>query len=78
MVFQVGEDKAGEWRWRLKAANGKIIATSGEGYKHKGDCLHAIELVVGLEVDTTEIQIDHGDVIVRMPMDRVRVEGREG
>jgi len=29
----------------LKAANGKNIANSGEGYKDKKDCLHAIELV---------------------------------
>lgn len=23
------------WRWRLKSANGKIVAESGEGYKRK-------------------------------------------
>lgn len=34
-----------EYRWRLKAANGKVIATSGEGYKNKGDCQHAIDVV---------------------------------
>jgi len=28
-------DKKGEYRWRLKAGNGKIIANSGEGYKTK-------------------------------------------
>lgn len=27
------KDDAGEWRWRAKAANGNIVATSGEGYK---------------------------------------------
>lgn len=26
------EDKAAYHRWRLKAANGKIVADSGEGY----------------------------------------------
>lgn len=30
--FVVYQDDAGEWRWRLKARNGKIVA-SGEGYK---------------------------------------------
>ena len=44
-VFQVYEDAAGEWRWRLIAGNEQIIANSGEGYRDKRDCLHAIELV---------------------------------
>ena len=30
--FEVFEDRAGEWRWRLVHRNGNIIATSGEGY----------------------------------------------
>jgi uncharacterized protein YegP (UPF0339 family) len=37
-------NSAGDWRWRLKAANHKIIA-SGQGYTNKQDCLHAIELM---------------------------------
>jgi uncharacterized protein YegP (UPF0339 family) len=44
-VFQVYEDSAGEWRWRLVAGNERIIAASGEGYRDKRDCLHGIELV---------------------------------
>ena len=35
----------GLWRWRLRARNGKIIATSGEAYWRLGDCLDAIALV---------------------------------
>lgn len=34
----------GEWRWRLRAKNGEIVA-SGEGYHNRADCLHAIGLV---------------------------------
>lgn len=34
-------DNAGEYRWHLKASNGKIIAESGEGYKRKTKCLDA-------------------------------------
>ena len=33
----VYRDRKGEWRWRLKSANGKIVAESGEGYKRKPD-----------------------------------------
>lgn len=29
-------DAGGDWRWRLKAANGRVIATSGESYSAKG------------------------------------------
>ena len=45
MFYEKYEDTRGEWRWRLKAANGKIIANSGEGYHNSGDCSHAIDLV---------------------------------
>ncbi|MGM9607962.1 MAG: YegP family protein [Oscillospiraceae bacterium] len=37
-------DKAGEFRFRLKATNGQIIAV-GEGYKAKASCLNGIESV---------------------------------
>ena len=46
-TFQVYRDAGGEWRWRLSAGNGEIIAASGEGYRHKHDCLDGIELVKG-------------------------------
>jgi len=39
------KDQQGYWRWRLLAANNKIIANSGEGYYNKADCRAAIELV---------------------------------
>ena len=42
--FEVYTDKAGEFRFRLKATNGEIIATS-EGYKSKKSCLNGIESV---------------------------------
>lgn len=28
----VYQDSLGEWRWRLKTANGRTVADSGEGY----------------------------------------------
>lgn len=31
-------DRAGEWRWRLKARNGRILADSAEGYTRYADC----------------------------------------
>ena len=43
--FEVFKDKKGEFRWRLKANNHKVIADSGEGYKQKASCKHGIDLV---------------------------------
>ena len=42
--FEVYTDKSGEFRFRLKAKNGEIIATS-EGYKKIDSCLNGIESV---------------------------------
>lgn len=42
--FEVYTDKAGEYRFRLKARNGEIIAVS-EGYKAKASCMNGIESV---------------------------------
>ena len=42
--FEMYLDKAGEYRFRLKAKNGQIIATS-EGYKKKASCLNGIASV---------------------------------
>lgn len=42
--FEVYKDKKGEFRFRLKARNGEIIAV-GEGYTAKASCLNGIESV---------------------------------
>ncbi|MBU7026706.1 MAG: YegP family protein [Theionarchaea archaeon] len=43
--FEVYKDAAGEFRFRLKAPNGEIIAVS-EGYTTKANCLNGIESVI--------------------------------
>ena len=42
--FEIYTDKAGEFRFRLKATNGQIIAVS-EGYKAMAGCKNGIESV---------------------------------
>lgn len=42
--FEMYIDKAGEYRFRLKATNGQTIATS-EGYGAKAGCLNGIDSV---------------------------------
>jgi uncharacterized protein YegP (UPF0339 family) len=45
MTYQVFRDAHGEWRWRLRAANGRVIAHSSQGYRRKQDCLDDINKV---------------------------------
>lgn len=42
--FELFTDRAGEFRFNLKAANGEVIATS-EGYTAKASALNGIESV---------------------------------
>ncbi len=42
--FEICTDKNDQFRWRLWAANNKIIA-HGEAYPDRRDCEHAISLV---------------------------------
>ena len=42
--FECYRDKAGEYRFRLKAANSQVVLSS-EGYKSKAACMNGIESV---------------------------------
>lgn len=45
MKFHIYQDARGEWRWRLKARNGRIVADSGEGYVRQGNAIRAAGMV---------------------------------
>ncbi|MEH6751744.1 MAG: DUF1508 domain-containing protein [Paracoccaceae bacterium] len=45
MFYTLYRDANGYWRWRLQAANNRIIANAGEGYHNQSDCLSALNLV---------------------------------
>jgi uncharacterized protein YegP (UPF0339 family) len=45
MKFEVYKDKGGTFRWRLKAENGAILATAGQGYKAMADAKRGVEIV---------------------------------
>jgi len=42
--YEIYKDKAGEFRFRLKASNGQIIVI-GEGYTAKAGCLNGIDSI---------------------------------
>ncbi len=41
MKIEVYADRADQFRWRLRARNGKVIATSGEAYDSHGNAARA-------------------------------------
>ena len=55
--FEVYADKAGEYRFRLKATNGQVIATS-EGYKALASCMNGIESVKKNAVDAQVVEAE--------------------
>jgi uncharacterized protein YegP (UPF0339 family) len=55
--FEVYADKAGEFRFRLKATNGQVIATS-EGYKALASCMNGIESVKKNAVDAQIVEAE--------------------
>ncbi|MCA9388895.1 YegP family protein [Candidatus Berkelbacteria bacterium] len=42
--FEIYLDRAREYRWRLKAANGEIVAAS-EGYTSKQSAITSVQLI---------------------------------
>jgi uncharacterized protein YegP (UPF0339 family) len=45
LTFEMYQDAAGQYRWRLKSANGNVLAVPGQGYVAKADCKHAIDSI---------------------------------
>ena len=54
--FEIYTDKKGEFRYRLKATNGQIIAV-GEGYKAKASCFNGIDSVKRNASDSPIVRI---------------------
>ncbi|WP_096592620.1 HVO_2922 family protein [Halorubrum ezzemoulense] len=47
-AFEIYEDAADEWRWRLRHRNGNVLADSGEGYASRSS---AVEAVTGVKAN---------------------------
>jgi hypothetical protein len=45
LTFEIYKDAKDAFRWRLKSANGQVVATGGQAYKAKSDCEHGIQIV---------------------------------
>jgi uncharacterized protein YegP (UPF0339 family) len=51
-------DGKGEDRWRLKSANGQVIATSGEGYTNKAGAANGIQAVKRYAPDAAVVEAE--------------------
>lgn len=55
--FELFTDRAGEYRFRLRSRNGKVIATS-QGYCTRGACENGIESVRANATEKTEVHFE--------------------
>ncbi len=55
--FELYQDKGGQFRFRLKAANGETIASS-QGYASKASAKNGIESVKTNAADATIVEVD--------------------
>lgn len=51
--FELYKSPNGEYRWRLKATNGQVIATGGEGYSSKAAAQNRIASVKRAAADAS-------------------------
>lgn len=45
--LKVYRDRKGDWRWRLIATNGRILADCGQGYTRRTDAVNGAYLTEG-------------------------------
>lgn len=59
------------WRWRaINGDNQKRMATSGEAYTNKQDCLDAIAQLFGSETNVYLRESEHGNVALRLAVEQ--------
>lgn len=47
-IFEIYRDRKRQYRWRLRAGNGKIIATCHEGYVQLRRCVEGMQMACPL------------------------------
>jgi uncharacterized protein YegP (UPF0339 family) len=56
-MIEFYKDADKQWRWRIKADNGKIVADSGEGYHNKRDCRDGLIVVWLVLAENTKLNV---------------------
>lgn len=55
--FEVFEDSSNQWRWRLKARNGEIVAQS-ESYPTKQNAVRGAHTAAGIAADAATLPVE--------------------
>ncbi|HZU93805.1 MAG TPA: YegP family protein [Microbacterium sp.] len=55
--FELYQDKGGDYRFRLKAGNGEVVAT-GQGYASKSGALNGIDSVKRNAADAEVVEVE--------------------
>ena len=56
--FELYKDKSGEFRFRLKAGNGEVIAIASEGYTTKAAAKNGIDSIKRNAGDAEVVEVD--------------------
>lgn len=53
--FNFYQDVVNQWRWNVKAQNGRILADSGEGYNNYADCHATAQTIVNSSASSVTV-----------------------
>lgn len=56
-TMNIYKDKSGQWRWQLKASNGRIIAVGGEAFSSESSARRAAANVM-MRIRTGVVKFD--------------------
>lgn len=82
MRIEIFQDRAGEWRWRLRAPNGRILADGSEGYSSKPGVRRSVANFVKYlreepPVEEVRVREDVVDAAVKVRVSRPRAASRK-
>ncbi|MEO7118576.1 MAG: DUF1508 domain-containing protein [Candidatus Limnocylindrales bacterium] len=58
MKFELYQDASGGWRWRARATNGQLTASSGEAFASKSNAKRSIEAFKKAAGDAEIVETD--------------------
>lgn len=57
MRCEIYQDRAGGWRWRLRARNNRVIADGAEAYSERRKAADAVQRLADLAGDLTLFEV---------------------
>jgi len=57
LTGQIYKDASDKWRWNFIHSNGKVVATSGESFHHRGNASRALYRFIASVTKGTKVKI---------------------